>query len=77
MSPRTKLVIGVIVVAMAVWTAAIFGLQAMQGYPSLAELADEGVRARNVRWAVWLVGIAIGVVLIVVARRIGRNASHR
>ncbi len=77
MSPRRKMVIGVIIVAMAVWTAAIFALQTMQGYPSLTELADEGVRARNVMWAVWLVGIAIGVALIVVVRRFGRNASPR
>ena len=60
MSPRREMVIGVIIVAMAVWTAAIFALQTMQGYPSLTELADEGVRARIVMWAVWLVGIAIG-----------------
>ena len=77
MSLRRKMVIGVVVVAMAVWTAGIFALQAIQGYPSIAELAAEGARARDVRWAIWLVGIVIGVALIVVVSRFGRNASPR
>ena len=76
MSLRRKMVIGVIIVAMAVWTAGIFALQAIQGYPSVAELAAEGARARDVRWAIWLVGIAIGVALIVVVSRSGRNVSR-
>jgi dipeptide/tripeptide permease len=71
------MVIGVIIVAMAVWTAAIFALQAIQGYPSIAELAAEGARARNVWWAIWLVGMVIGIAFIVVVRRFGRNASPR
>ena len=77
MSLRRKMVIGVVVVAMAVWTAGIFALQAIQGYPSIAELAAEGARARDVRWAMWLVGMVIGIALIVVVRRLGRNASPR
>jgi len=77
MSLRRKMVIGVVVVAMAVWTAGIFALQAIQGYPSIAELAAEGARARDVRWAIWLVGIVIGVALIVVVSRFGRNSSAR
>lgn len=72
MSRRRKMVIGVVVVAMVVWTAAIFGLQAIQGYPSIRELADEGARARNVIWAIWLVGMVLGVALMVAARRFGR-----
>jgi hypothetical protein len=71
------MVIGVVVVAMAVWTAGIFALQAIQGYPSIAELAAEGARARDVIWAIWLVGIVIGVALIVVVSRFGRNSSAR
>ncbi|MDQ3493252.1 MAG: hypothetical protein M3452_08335, partial [Chloroflexota bacterium] len=61
--------------AMAVWTAGIFALQAIQGYPSIAELAAEGARARDVIWAIWLVGMVIGVALIVVVSRSGRNSS--
>lgn len=75
MSRRRKMVIGAVVVAMAVWTAAIFALQAIQGYPSIAELAEEGRRAREIRWGIWLVGMGIGVAFIVVVRRFGRNAS--
>ena len=77
MSPRRKMVIGVIIVAMAVWTAGIFALQAIQGYPSIAELAAEGARARDARWAIWLVGMVIGTAFIVVVRRLGRNGSPR
>ncbi len=77
MSLRRKMVIGVVVVAMAVWTAGIFALQAIQGYPSIAELAAEGARARDVIWAIWLVGRVIGVALIVVVSRSGRNSSPR
>lgn len=77
MSDRKKVIIGTVVVAMAVWTAGIFALQAIQGYPSIAELAAEGARARDVRWAIWLVGIVIGVALIVVVSRFGRNSSAR
>lgn len=77
MSGRKKVIIGTVVVAMAVWTAGIFVLQAIQGYPSIAELAEEGVRARNLTWAIWLVGIVIGVALIVVVSRFGRNSSAR
>ncbi len=77
MSPRRKMVIGVVVVVMAVWTAGIFALEAIQGYPSIAELAAEGARARDVRWAIWLVGMVIGIAFIVVVRRFGRNASAR
>ncbi len=77
MSGRKKVVIGTVVVAMAVWTAGVFALQAIQGYPSIAELAEEGVRARNLTWAIWLVGIVIGVALIVVVSRFGRNSSAR
>ncbi len=77
MSGRKKVIIGTVVVAMAVWTAGVFALQAIQGYPSIAELAEEGVRARNLTWAIWLVGIVIGVALIVVVSRFGRNSSAR
>lgn len=77
MSGRKKVIIGTVVVAMAVWTAGVFALQAIQGYPSIAELAAEGARARDVRWAIWLVGIVIGVALIVVVSRFGRNSSAR
>ena len=77
MSGHKKVIIGVVVVAMAVWTAGIFALQAIQGYPSIAELAAEGARARDVRWAIWLVGMVIGIALIVVVSRFGSNASPR
>ncbi len=77
MSLRRKMVIGVVVVAMAVWTAGIFALQAIQGYPSIAELAAEGARARDVTWAVWLVGMVIGIAFIVVVSRSGRSSSPR
>ncbi len=77
MSLRRKMVIGVVVVAMAVWTAGIFALQAIQGYPSIAELAAEGARARTVKWAIWLVGMVIGIAFIVVMSRSGRNSSPR
>ncbi len=77
MSGRKKVIVGTVVVAMAVWTAGIFALQAIQGYPSIAELAAEGARARDVIWAIWLVGRVIGVALIVVVSRSGRNSSPR
>jgi hypothetical protein len=72
MSLRRKVAISAVIVGMVVWTVPVVLLLALQGFPPVQELIDEGVRFRNLTVVVWAAGIAVGLAVIVALLRLRR-----